>query len=790
MQETIDFARLSPEEIRETLLINRIALTPDEVLKIQNEILKRPPTLAECILWSIQGSEHCSYKSSRSHLKQFVTDAPNVILGPSEDAGIVEVARDNAGNRYGIVMSHESHNHPSQVVPYEGAATGIGGNVRDVSCMGAKVIANADPLRFGAIDAVKTRWIQDGVVAGIAGYGNPIGVPTIAGDVYFDESYNDNCLVNVVTLGTVRADEVIHSRAPKDADGYDLILVGKATDNSGFGGAAFASGELDESKKELNKGAVQEPNAFLKRHLLKALYTLLPILKERGLLPYVGFKDLGAGGIACASVEIADSAGYGAEVDLDKVPVGMEGLHPAVILCSETQERYLWAVRPDITPLILEHYNIIFDLPSMAYGARAAVIGTIKNHGDFIVRSGGEDIVHAKASDVTRGLRYDRPITEPKKNISEPTDEELRIPVDKDEYLAWCTDIFYKILSHENIASREPIYERYDKQVQGQTVIEPGQADAGVLQPFIDESYPAEIRTCGVALSVDQNPRYGKIDPYKAGALAVLEAARNVAAVGAFPAALTDCLNFGNPEKPEQMWEFVQAVRGVADAAKDLRLIQYPDSPVPIISGNVSLYNESRGTAIAPSPIIACLGVLHDASRAITMSFKKPDSLLYLIGKRNNECGGSVFYSLFGKLGSNLPSSDAQEANRQIHSLVSAISAGLVLNAHDISDGGIAVTLAEMSFGNEIGCSIETPDELPLHVFLFSETPGFVIEVSPDNRESIESRFAQSKVELIPIGTTTSKKTITISMPSHNHQLILDLPEAKQLWQNGLRGKL
>ncbi|MBI2484158.1 phosphoribosylformylglycinamidine synthase subunit PurL [Candidatus Uhrbacteria bacterium] len=792
MRESIDFASLSPETCQETLSAYRISLTVDEILKIQNEILKRPPSLTECILWSIQGSEHCSYKSSRSHLKQFVTDAPNVILGPSEDAGIVEVARDLEGNKYGIVMSHESHNHPSQIVPYEGAATGIGGNVRDVSCMGAKVIANADPLRFGDISAPKTRWIQDGVVAGIAGYGNPIGVPTIAGDIYFDKSYNGNCLVNVVTLGTVRADEVIHSRAPQDSDGYDLILVGKATDNSGFGGASFASGELDVLQQEVHKGAVQEPNAFLKRHLLKALYTLLPILKNQGLLPYVGLKDLGAGGIACASVEIADSAGYGAEINLDLVPVSMRELHPSVILCSETQERYLWAVRADITPLILTHYNVTFDLPSMALGAQAAVIGKVKDHGEYIVRYRGEAIVQAKASDITQGLRYDRVAKAPQAPHEEPTDAALGIPTETKRYLDWCADSYCKILAHENIASREPIYERYDKQVQGQTIIEPGEADAGVIRPFLDEFYPSEIRNCGVALSVDQNPRYGMIDPYRAGVLAVLESARNVAAVGAYPAAFTDCLNFGNPEKPEQMWEFVEAVRGVADAAKGLRLKEYPDSPVPIISGNVSLYNESEGASIAPSPIIACLGVLKDSSHAIKMSFVKADSALYLIGMRLNECGGSVFYSLFGALGATLPSSDVAEANKQIHALTDAITSGLVRSAHDISDGGIAVTLAEMSFYREIGCVIEITDDLPLHQYLFSETPGFVIEADPTNDGIIREHFSRHDVPIYPIGKTQASKNLTISkmIDQRTHEIIcIDLVKAKQLWQNGLREK-
>jgi len=376
--ELLDFSGRSHAEIKELLAQYDIPLTPDEILQIQNEFLGRPPTLAECILFSIEGSEHCSYKSSRPHLKQFVTDGSNVVLGAKEDAGVVAVATDNEGHRWCVVMSHESHNHPSQIVPYEGAATGVGGNVRDVCCMGAEVIAVADALRFGDIASNKTKWIHDGVVAGIGGYGNPLGIPNIGGDVYYHPGYNDNCLVNVVTLGIVREDRIFHSYAPENADGYDLILVGKPTDNSGFGGASFASLELEEEKKEQNKGAVQEPNAFLERHLVKATTALFKLISEKGDVGRVGFKDLGAGGVACASVELADTAGYGAEVFVEKIHVSMEGLHPSVVLCSETQERFMWVSPPDLTEFILQHYNNTYDLPGVSELAQAKAIGKIK----------------------------------------------------------------------------------------------------------------------------------------------------------------------------------------------------------------------------------------------------------------------------------------------------------------------------------------------------------------------------------------------------------------------------
>ncbi|MDC1416375.1 AIR synthase related protein, partial [bacterium] len=490
-KEIADFSDLNDQEIQTKLKDLNISLTPDEVKKIQHKMLGRAPSIAELVLFSIQGSEHCSYKSSRKHLKQFTTESPDVILGAKEDAGVIAITKDNNGKRWCIVMSHESHNHPSQIVPYEGAATGVGGNVRDVMCMGAEVIACTDSLRFGEIKKNKTKWIHDGVVSGIAGYGNPLGVPNIGGDLYYNKGYNDNCLVTLVTLGIVREDNIIHSYAPKNADGFDLILIGKPTDNSGFGGASFASVELEEDKKEQNKGAVQEPNAFLERHLLKSTYALFKILKEKELIDNVGFKDLGAGGVACASVELAETSDYGSEIWMDKIHIGMENLHSSVYLCSETQERFMWVCPPNISPLIIDHYNKTFDLPGVSQGAQASIIGKIRSDGKYIVHDGDDEIVNAPASEVTKGFLYDRPYEDPKKVFNEPR---LKTPTDFNK-------ILLKIMSHENMASREPIYEKYDKQVQGRTVLESGRADSGVMTPFNSGEYPPEIQNIGIALS-------------------------------------------------------------------------------------------------------------------------------------------------------------------------------------------------------------------------------------------------------------------------------------------------
>ena len=773
--EIIDFSRLESDAIQTKLAELNIPLTPEEAMKIQNEMLGRAPSLAELVLFSIQGSEHCSYKSSRSHLKQFTTEGPDVILGAKEDAGVVSVATDHEGHRWCVVMSHESHNHPSQIVPYEGAATGVGGNVRDVMCMGAEVIACTDSFRFGDINRNKTKWIHDGVVAGIAGYGNPLGIPNISGDIYYHEGYNENCLVTLVTLGIVREDHIIHSYAPKNADGYDLILIGKPTDNSGFGGASFASLELEEKKKEQNKGAVQEPNAFLERHLLKSTYALFNVLKEKNLINNIGFKDLGAGGVACASVELAETSGYGSEVWMDKIHIGMENLHPSVYLCSETQERFMWVSPPELTNFIVDHYNTAFDLPGVSAGSMASIIGKIRDDGQYIVHNGNEEIVNAPAKDVTEGFLYNRPFEQREITFAEPN---LSEPLDYNQVLL-------NILSHENMASREPVFEQYDKQVQGRTQMETGVADAGVMSPFNSEKYPSEIRDVGIALSTDHNPRHGLISPYWCGVNSVVEAMRNVAAVGTTPHAITDCLCFGSPENPHQMWDFVESVRGITEACHAITLKDNPDHPTPIIAGNVSFYNESKSGAIPPSPIVSCLGRIQDVNKIIPMHFQKSDSIILMVGERKDELGGSVYYSLYNELGINLPMPDLKEVKNQIFALNNCIEKRLVLSCHDIADGGVASAVAEMTFGNEIGCDIKIINDLRTDKTLFSETGGFVLELSMNNIEAVQSIFSNYGIELIKIGSTNNSGVMIF-----NSVVKLSVKKVKDAWTNGLREKL
>lgn len=789
---TLAFSKMSDEELSKSLADNKIGLTIGEARKI-TDILGRDPSLTEAIIWGIQGSEHCSYKSSRDHLKTLPTEAPHVMIGPGEDAGIVEIAnvkcKDGTVRKFGVVMAHESHNHPSQVVPYEGAATGVGGIVRDVLCMGAKVIGSGDPLRFGDIDRNQTKLIAEGVFDGIAGYGNPIGVPNVAGDAYFSSGFNDNCLVNVVCLGLVAEDEIIHSYTPEEAadEGYDIIIVGKPTDNSGMGGASFASLELKEEDKEANKGAVQEPNPFLKRHILESSYDLFRILKEKGELGRVSFKDMGAGGNVCSTVEQVDHWGYGAELEADKIHVGMEGLHPSVIACSETQERFAWTCHPSLTQLIIDHYNEKWALPDIASNARASVVGKV-THGNYVLKYKGEVLCDAKATDITMGIKYDRPYSEPNRTFSEP---EFDQPDDLGAMLLG-------LLGSENIASRQPIFERYDKNVQGQSIIEPGQADAGLLAPFRNRTdVDAETQKIGIALSVDSNPRQAKISPYWSAANAVVESMRNVAAIGATPWAATDCLNYGNPEEPEQMWELVEGIRGIGDALRGIKHKVHQDHPVPVVSGNVSLYNHSPNGSVDPSGIIGMVGRMQDLNKAITMQLKEVGSRLVLIGKRRNELGASEYYHTMGHLGANVPQPDFEEAQKEIYTVIDCIDQGLVTACHDISDGGLAVALMEMAFGGNadgtIGFDVEldhvAEQNLRTDKKLFSETGGFVLEIPAENLEAAQKIAQNYGADWVELGGTINEPQVTFN--EENKPVITGaLADFAHEWLNGLRDKL
>ncbi len=782
----VPVSQLSDDELTAELDRHGVVLTAYEARRVA-ELLGRDPTLVELHIFNVEWSEHCSYKSSRATLKEFLhTTGPNVIMGPEEDAGIIELGT-FGGRRYGVVIAHESHNHPSQILPNEGAATGIGGIVRDVDCMGAIVVATADPLRFGdpkGQHADRTQWIVRGVVDGIWQYGNALGVPNLAGDVVFADSFDDNCLVNVVALGVVAEEDIIHSAVPPQAaeEDYDVILVGKPTDDSGFGGSAFASKILgDEEEKAEDRGAVQVPDPFLKNVLLmrKANEDVRNAAKAAGVV--IGIKDIGGGGLACGSSEIGSMGGFGIEVDLDKVHVALEDLLPETITCAETQERYILAVPKPFTPTVLRIYNEDWDLPNIYEGARASVIGRVRADGRYVLRWRGKVVTDAPIEAVTSGIRYEREARPRERAFTEP---EFEPPEDLSAFLL-------TLLHSPNMASREYIYRAYDTEVQGHAVIRPGEADAGVIAPLDGESV-------GIALAVDGNPFYGSISPYWAGANAVAECMRNVAAVGAVPSGLTDCLNFGNPEKPEAFWEFRESVRGLSDAAESIWLRGYEMQPVPIISGNVSFYNESAtGRAVLPSAIIACVGIMPDYSKAVTMQLRRPGNLLVLLGEREDELGGSEYYRvLLGELGANVPQVDWAQARRQIYGVIDAIGARLVCSCHDISNGGLICTIAEMCMGGyalgQHGADVDLdrlnsdmrPDKL-----LFSETGGFVLEVEPAKLTDLETICRGHGVQPTVIGEVSGEPRLLVASGAQT-LINCSLDDMKRAWTTGLAAAL
>jgi phosphoribosylformylglycinamidine synthase len=767
--DTIDFSSSSDADIKQRLQNLNIPLSVDEAKKIQFSFLERPATLTELVLFSIQGSEHSSYKSSKNHIKHFITDGKHVILGAKDDAGVVSLSTDNDGEKYGLVVSHESHNHPSQIVPYEGAATGVGGNVRDVCCMGAEVVSIGDSLRFGDINRNKTKWISDGVVSGIAGYGNPLGIPNICGDVYFDKEYNENCLVTVLTAGVVKEKNVIRSRAPKNSEGYDLILVGKPTDNSGFGGASFASLELEEEKEQQNKGAVQEPNAFLERHILKSTYALFDFLEEKDLINKVGFKDLGAGGVACASIELADAAGMGAEVWVDKIHTSMPEIDGHIILCSETQERFMWACPKDLTQTILDHYNKVFDFPNVSMGAQASVVGKIVGERHYTVFYKGKKLVDGPIEKINEGFVYDRPMLEKEsKKLSEALPENM-------DYNA----LMLKILSHENVASRAAIYESYDKNVQGRVVNERGKTNAGVVAPFDSKKFPKEIKNDCFSAALAHNPSIGKVDPYIVAQHAVLEACAKTVSVGSAPLALTDCLCFGNPEKPEQMWQFSQSCIAIREAC-DLLHFNGTDN-LPIVAGNVSFYNQSGDRSIPASPMIGCFGKV-SKEKILTNGFVASGSNLYLLGENLLFIGGSVAANVLNIKNTQIEKFDVQKYSNMLNCVLEANAASLLSSCGYVSLGGLATALFKMSFINDIGCDIEDQKDKNL---LFSENLSFIVEVPEKNSSSFEALLNEKGCRYKQIGKTNDSNKIVVK-----NFIDLDIAQAKKTWDSALRKKL
>lgn len=755
-------------------------------------LLGREPSVVEAHIFNTMWSEHCSYKSSRAILKKYLpTDGPRVVLGPVEDAGIVRIA-EHQGKSWCLVMGHESHNHPSQVVPYEGAATGVGGILRDVYCMGADVFGVLDPLRFGDPKGPKggrVREIARGVIDGISGYANPVGVPNLGGDTVFHPSFDDNCLVNVVALGIVEESRIVRSRVPADAQEYVFVLIGKPTDDSGFGGAAFASVDLNEEDVEANRGAVQAPDPFLKRILAVACRDLLDTLAAAGV--NCGFKDLGAGGIACVTSELAHAGGFGADIDLSLVPVSLEGLGAEVIACSETQERFCLAVPESWAERVMLLFNERYELPRLSAGACARVIGRVTPERRFILRHEGERVCDAELDVITEGIRHDRPWVR-RKAVERgeprgPAREQLDLGAAVQQLVA----------SVEG-ASRRAVYRHYDTEVQGNTMIRPGEADACVVMPIPEAPF-------AVAVAADGDPAVGLLDPWAAGAFAVEEAVRNVAAVGARALCVTDCLNYGNPELPEVMHEFHEGVRGVADACRTLGMVdddpEIDGTPIPVISGNVSFYNQNTtGRSVAPSPIVACAGWLPDASRAVTQELKEPGSLLVLVGERRPELGGSALERLFPAIEAGaLRQANLERAAGEVRGTLAAIHRGLVLACHDISSGGLALAACEMAFGGrhrnaglgvrfDLDVMTDDPGVDPA-ARLFGETPGFLLEVSKSSLEPLLAAYRPHRAWVRVVGRVRGSGSFGVTWQDQD-LFRLDLATLAHSWETALKDLL
>lgn len=773
MNPTLPFQDITQAELDTLCSEHKLSLTLEESKKIVN-MLGRNPTLTEATIWSIQGSEHSSYKSSRKFLSRLPISAPPVILGPKEDAGIVELC-EIRGEKYGLVYSHESHNSPSQLVPFEGSATGVGGICRDIACMGARVIGVLDSLRFGDPKKKRTKVIARGVVEGIAGYGNPLGVPNLGGDIGFNSSFDGFTLVNVVALGLVKEKNILHSFAPENAarDKYELIVVGKGSDKSGFGGASFSSQVVDETEKDKNLGAVQEPNPFLERHLLASFQDLFSLLEEKGELSSIGFKDMGAGGIMCASIELAEGAegcGFGAEVDVENIHVGEEGLPPHVILCSETQERFCFAVPPHLTEFFLDHFNTKWDLPKVSPGAQASKVGKITDTGQYVVRYKGTTICDAKVEDICAGLSIDRPYTIP----SEITESD---PIPRLESLS---GFLYEFLSLPNLAEKTCITEQYDQTVQGATVLQRNHSEAVVSAPLRDYTdLSEEEKKNGFSVSVAGSPHLGGVSAYEQGANAVLTAIQKVACTGAYPRALTDCLNYGNPEIPEDMGKFVSGVDGIAEMAKNIHLFEHPTSPTPFVSGNVSLYK--RGN---PSALVSCVGVLPNTDMAVG-NIPQKGHIAFVLGKRPQEIGGTEFEAFLKntKIRNDAVFAPAKisfsEAEKLTFAIIQGHEQGLFASASVIAEGGLVNTFLQTCIRGRIGFegdfSSFTQEEL------FSEGNGFLVSIEKKNQQALLTFLEEQEIVFTQLGEYKEQDAIDGNIFTLNRSVLVEG------WKKGLR---
>ncbi|MGG6432837.1 phosphoribosylformylglycinamidine synthase subunit PurL [Anoxybacillus sp. D401a] len=702
----------SPAIIKEQKLYREMGLTDEEFAMVER-ILGRLPNYTETGIFSVMWSEHCSYKNSKPVLKKFPTEGKHVLQGPGEGAGIVDI-----GDGLAVAFKIESHNHPSAIEPYQGAATGVGGIIRDVFSMGARPIALLNSLRFGELTSPRVKYLFERVVAGIAGYGNCVGIPTVGGEVQFDGAYEGNPLVNAMCVGIIRHEEIQKGIAA--GVGNTVMYVGAKTGRDGIHGATFASEELTE-QSEQKRPAVQVGDPFMEKLLLEAC---LEVIHSDAL---IGMQDMGAAGLTSSSAEMASKAGSGIELNLDLVPQRETGMTPYEMMLSESQERMLLVVQKGREQEMIDVFA--------KYGLEAKAIGRVTDDHMLRLYHRGEVVAEIPVDALAKDAPvYYKPSKEPAYYREFQMIEYVPTIHNYEETLLG-------LLGQPTIASKEWVYEQYDYMVRTNTVVAPG-SDAAVLR----------IRGTNKALAMttDCNSRYVYLDPVIGGKIAIAEAARNIVCSGAQPLAVTDCLNFGNPEKPEIFWQLEKAVEGMSEACRVLE--------TPVISGNVSLYNETNGEAIYPTPIVGMVGVVEDINHITTQSFKQPGDLIYVIGEAKQEFGGSELQKwLTGRIFGKAPTIDLHvEAERQ-QQLLTAIRAGVVASAHDISEGGLAVALAECLMSTKgLGAYVTIDGDVVAE--LFSETQSrFIVSVKKEHRQAFEQL-----VQAVCIGEVTNDGTLHV----------------------------
>jgi phosphoribosylformylglycinamidine synthase subunit PurL len=728
-------------------VLERHGLTREEYQRIL-DIMGRTPTLTELGIFSVMWSEHCSYKSSRVYLKTLPTTGKRVLQGPGENAGAVDI-----GDGLAAVFKIESHNHPSFIEPYQGAATGVGGIIRDIFTMGARPIALLNSLRFGSLDEPLVRRTMAGVVAGIAGYGNSIGIPTVGGEIAFDESYTGNPLVNVFCLGISRADEIIKGTA--SGVGNAVYYVGSKTGRDGIHGATMASAEFDDKSAE-KRPAVQVGDPFMEKLLLEAC---LEVMKSDAL---VGIQDMGAAGLTCSTCEMGARGGAGVEIDVALVPQRETGMTPYEIMLSESQERMLLVVKKGREAEV----ERIFD----KWDLHAVRIGEVTADNRMRVKDHGAVVAEIPNSALTdEAPVYRRPTAEPV-YLAEARSlnlEELSAP-------GAPRDVFARLLASPTIASKRWVYRQYDHMVRTNTLVLPGMG-AGVVR--------VKGTSRALALSTDCNGRFVYLDPYRGAQLAVAEASRNVACAGGQPIGATNCLNFANPQRPEIMWQFARAVEGMGDACRALG--------IPITGGNVSLYNETDGKGVLPTPVLGVVGLIEDADRVVSRAFRSAGDVVILLGDSRNELGGSEYLkTVHGLTRGEAPALDLEREAALQRVLIDGAAAGLMRSAHDCAEGGLAVTIAESCFDSSHGIDVDVkgvgaPAAWRNVATLFGESASrAVVSVSPEHVDRLLAMAGASNVPAVRIGVVGGDR-IRVSVDGAR---VLDEPlaAAESIWSTAI----